>query len=493
MDSESINNLYYRYELTDNADISSETFQRRMYKSAQNNRNAFFFDLQTSKLSADILTSFFKQYLKPNDLLALNYDDLSLFKLSAANKQIIIKIKNKDEFDFINTSEKNDYSYLCSPLTKNDLDSLVLLHDKVSKIKLFWSFSPYKKEIKDSLTVNDINKYHHLYNKIKGLEIFNSHIPQSFELIPSADKSYTISWHFKSLIFNPLISVIIPTHNNLQFLSNVILHLTKQNISLEDFEIIIVDDGSSDFSSEILKDLFMSFQNKMNLKYIYWSKEHPEKGPQHFFRAGQARNLGVSQASAEKVIFLDSDMLVPENFLQLCIQNISEKTLIQFQRFHINQLISTDNRLFKDINVKTDTYIEESHYWSEFFFCDNWKSLPCYWKFTCTYALGIYKKDFIKLGQFKKYYVSYGFEDTDLGYEASLNEFDFKLVKSGLLHQTAYNKMQYSNSKLKRYKLLKKTAELFYLQHLDDKIYKLLGNYYRFQKPIKSLLRDFLT
>jgi hypothetical protein len=117
-------------------------------------------------------------------------------------------------------------------------------------------------------------------------------------------------------------------------------------------------------------------------------------------------------------------------------------------------------------------------------------SLKHHWKFTCTYALGLKKSDFMEVGRFKKYYVSYGFEDTDLGYELYKRKKTFFLVPMPLYHLTAYNQMQYQNSQLKRLKLLRKTAELFYLQHLNPEIYHLFGNFYRFQKKLPHYLRD---
>jgi hypothetical protein len=57
---------------------------------------------------------------------------------------------------------------------------------------------------------------------------------------------------------------------------------------------------------------------------------------------------------------------------------------------------------------------------------------------------------------------------------------------------TSYDQMQYKNSRLQRLKLLRRTAALFYLQHLNPKIYELFGNFYRFEKPLQNTLKDFL-
>ncbi len=97
------------------------------------------------------------------------------------------------------------------------------------------------------------------------------------------------------------------------------------------------------------------------------------------------------------------------------------------------------------------------------------------------------------MGRFKKYYTSYGFEDTDLGYEFSLRKKKSFLIQTPLLHLTAYDQMQYKNSKIKRLQLLRKTAGLFYLQHLNPEIYHAFGNFYSFEKPIRHSIRDLIS
>jgi hypothetical protein len=186
-------------------------------------------------------------------------------------------------------------------------------------------------------------------------------------------------------------------------------------------------------------------------------------------------------------------MLVPKNFITTALSSLQNYGVIQFQRFHIHQEISKSNPSYETVKVSSDTYIEEKHYWSSLFYCNDWQQLPQYWKYTCTYALGLKKKDFLDIGMFKKYYISYGFEDTDLGYEAHKRNLKFQLVKLPLLHLTAYDQMQYKNSFSKRVKLLKVTAELFYLQHIDKEIFNLLGDYLKMQKPFKSAIRDLFS
>jgi len=84
------------------------------------------------------------------------------------------------------------------------------------------------------------------------------------------------------------ITVIIPTYNRYEFLKRAILSVVSQSYRAK--EIIVIDDGSTDKTSQILQDF-------PNIKYIY----------QDNTGVSSARNLGISNASYEWIAFLDSD------------------------------------------------------------------------------------------------------------------------------------------------------------------------------------------
>lgn len=490
----STNNSFYRYEIESTDDISETVYARRKLKADQNNKTGFLFVLNENIKSLEPVTAFIAGKIRAQDVVQTTPRQHHLVSKKINRAQCLLNLRNAEDlkaFHDIGLPEFKTQNLLLSPRTTFDLNTLAEFHLKFADDYLiFWLFAPYNPQLRNSLTVKDICTKNIKYRMITGLEIYNSNIPRHYELEPLKPTSYKIAWAFSASSEKPVISVIIPTYNNVIFLSNVVFHLLQQTASRESYEIIIADDGSQDKSSEIIFSLFESYKNTANIKYVYWSKHHPIRGEQMFFRPGLARNLAARYSSGEYLLFLDSDMLTPADFITSAILQLKENDIIQYQRFHINQELSRNNPVYADIDLKRDTYIEEKDYWSELFFSESWPALPHFWKYTCTYALGISKEKFLGLGLFKKYYVSYGFEDTDLGYEAYKKKFRFKMVKTPLLHLTAYDMMQYRNSFTKRFTLLSKTAELFYLQHLDSEIYHLLGNYFRFQKPIKSFLKD---
>lgn len=491
----STNNSFYRFKIADINDISESTYLRRLTKSKQNYKNSLFFEIESNLKFLDLTTDFLSSKLRPTDHILCSAQDYPHLLKIANPAQLIIKITNSEHLQqFLKESSNIASQILFTPKVYSDLKKFAdYYRAHPQKFSYFWMFSPYNPDLIDSITAKQIVKFDINYKTIPGLEIFNTKVPTHYELEPIPNTSYRLDWKFSLENSNPLISVIIPSYNNALFLSNVVWHLINQNVDKALYEIIISDDGSTDNSSQILQQILLPFKNAINIKYIYWSKKHPIKGEQQFFRPGLARNLASRYSRGKYLQFLDSDILVPHNFIETCLNEMKTNDIIQFQRFHIHQEISKTNPNYNKIKLKTDTYIEEKEYWSELFFCDRWTDLPNYWKYTCTYALGIQKSKFYEMGLFKKYYISYGFEDTDLGYESHKRNLQFNLVKLPLLHLTAYDQMQYKNSFSKRFKLLRTTAELFFLQHLDKNIFHLLGNYYRAQKPVKSFVRDLFS
>ena len=90
---------------------------------------------------------------------------------------------------------------------------------------------------------------------------------------------------------NPKVSVIIPTYNSAQFIVETLESVFAQ--TYKNYEVIVVDDGSTDNTKEVLKP-YMS-----KIRYIY--KENG--GP------ASARNVGIKNARGEYIAFLDSDDL----------------------------------------------------------------------------------------------------------------------------------------------------------------------------------------
>lgn len=96
-----------------------------------------------------------------------------------------------------------------------------------------------------------------------------------------------------------LFSIIIPVYNRPDELNELLESLAAQ--TEKDFEVVVVEDGSAVSSHEVCQ----SWDNRLALRYF--EKENGGPGP--------ARNFGARHAGGEYLLILDSDVVVPQNYL----------------------------------------------------------------------------------------------------------------------------------------------------------------------------------
>jgi len=116
----------------------------------------------------------------------------------------------------------------------------------------------------------------------------------------------------KTKKFEPSISVIIPSYNEEKNIKNCIKHILNSNYDANKLEIICVDDGSTDNTINIIKDLIKKYSN---IKLI--------KGKHH--GKSKALNLGVERAKHDYVLTVDADTLLDKNFIKEIIAPFSDK------------------------------------------------------------------------------------------------------------------------------------------------------------------------
>jgi glycosyltransferase involved in cell wall biosynthesis len=495
---------YYYYQMESSNDLSHETFERRQMKLKKSNDRGFVFDLNSSHDQLFERLDFISQKINRDDALLFSenlftkeFDGLSWI-LKFSKQVVFIRVKSFSSFqrlkhflDFENVvlvfqcENISDLIAIISEAKKypfRDRKRMTILPEMYNtKSGRNISAQDYLKLIKDDPDIL-LNFYH------RKIPFWNHGVDSHFELEPLSE----VLWkkNASGPQGKPQLSVIIPTFNNARFLVNVITHLAGQNAKPESYEVIVVDDGSTDGTSEILKKYIHSHNLNINLKFIYWSKSNASRGDQNFFRPGQARNLAAQFAEGEFLFFLDSDMLVPSDFVEICLSELKSCDLIQFQRFHIKQKLSLTNPRYPQVSLDNDCYVEERYYWNQLFNCADWNSLVNPWKFVCTYALGVKQQDFFDLGRIRRHFISYGFEDTDLGFRFYKCQKKFRLIKRPLLHLTNYSQMQYQNSDFKRRELLSKTAKIFFLDHLDLEIGDTLRIFLGGEKNLLELLKD---
>ena len=104
-------------------------------------------------------------------------------------------------------------------------------------------------------------------------------------------------------------SVIIPVYNRPDEVDELLQSLTQQ--SFRDFEVVIVEDGSS----VPCKDVVEKYQQELNVHYY----TKPNSGP------GQTRNYAAERSNGEYLLILDSDCILPSGYLQAVEDELQRK------------------------------------------------------------------------------------------------------------------------------------------------------------------------
>lgn len=200
-------------------------------------------------------------------------------------------------------------------------------------------------------------------------------------------------------ISKPEISVIIPTYNVENYLHNCISSVMSQ--SYENFEVLCIDDCSTDSTVKIIKQFMESdgrirlFQNKANMGLEF------------------CRNLGMSYAKGKYIFFLDAEHSIEDNAFEL-FHDFSSKNELDILLFN---LIEESNDEGTDNNFSRQSL--DKYLLKIFNVCDLDKNLI----FSIPYnpCNKLYSKDFLEKHDIK-------FSDNESGYENIL--FFFKCMVS---------------------------------------------------------------
>ena len=193
------------------------------------------------------------------------------------------------------------------------------------------------------------------------------------------------------------ISVVIPTYNRKLILKKCLIALENQilNKLITSYEVIVIDDGSTDGTTDWIN------KNKKILPHVVLY-EQKHGGP------ALGRNLGVVKSKNDIIIFIDSDLIVLNDFL------IS----------HVNKLFN----YWEKFNKNCFTYgsvINTSNF-------DNpekepYKITDMSFAYFATGNVAISRELLLKVGLFDNSFTLYGWEDLELG--ERLKQFGTKLVK----------------------------------------------------------------
>lgn len=107
-------------------------------------------------------------------------------------------------------------------------------------------------------------------------------------------------------------SVVIPSYNRIDEIQDLVHSFQNLGFDRTRFEVIIIDDGSTDDTIEFLNQ----YTTTANFNLKYYSQKN--QGP------GAARNKGMEKSDGDFLIFIDSDCTVPENWLYEIDKNLTQ-------------------------------------------------------------------------------------------------------------------------------------------------------------------------
>ena len=152
----------------------------------------------------------------------------------------------------------------------------------------------------------------------------------------------------KSGTLNGLISCIIPVYNRERLITESVSSVLDQ--TYQNYEIIIVDDGSTDQTPEVIKNLAAEHPNK--IKILKQSNQGP----------GAARQFGLDHAQGEYIQFLDSDDLILPNKFELFVEAFESenKPDIVYATTHYYEIGNPENyMIWKLTNQKLDSVLPD--------------------------------------------------------------------------------------------------------------------------------------
>jgi len=188
-------------------------------------------------------------------------------------------------------------------------------------------------------------------------------------------------------------ALIVTTYNRPDALECVLRSVDQQQVMPQ--QVIIADDGST----EDTKQLIQSWQSRVPLVHA-WQ-------PDHGFRAAGARNLAIEMATAEHLIFIDGDCLIPPHFVAAHRRLIAPQRLIAGGRLLLSPEETTA--------VLAGSKLPQFNHWK-------FQDLPLgimrdlqakQWATVRTCNLGVMRCDALRVGGFDESYEGWGREDSD--------------------------------------------------------------------------------
>lgn len=140
------------------------------------------------------------------------------------------------------------------------------------------------------------------------------------------------------------ISVVVPIYNSENSLDVCLKSIVRQNY--KNFEIILIDDGSTDKSQEICRQYQKEYQNV----YYYYQLNSG---------VSAARNVGIDKATGDLIYFMDSDDILSPELFEIIVENF--KNDVECLWFKYDKIYSYDVCFKKTCDVNVDKFCSNKY------------------------------------------------------------------------------------------------------------------------------------
>ncbi|MFJ6200073.1 glycosyltransferase [Micromonospora sp. NPDC092111] len=209
-------------------------------------------------------------------------------------------------------------------------------------------------------------------------------------------------------------SLVIPTYNSRHLLEACLISLNHQSIAAGDsFEVLLVDDGSTDGTGEMVQKLEIDY----DLRYLFKPRT-PESC------RSATRNLGIGKAEGEVVVMVDGDQVLAPDFVAEHLRAHRDRTdlVVIGDRVYLEPGVVDLDALRRGFSLdavppvadrdERETILEK--------FSHNLHNLATRWHFLYGCNVSVRREHLLAVGGFDEAFKRWSFEDVELGYRLHL-------------------------------------------------------------------------
>ncbi|MCD6109269.1 glycosyltransferase family 2 protein [bacterium] len=205
------------------------------------------------------------------------------------------------------------------------------------------------------------------------------------------------------------LSIIIPTYNRAEILKDCLRRLNNQDFIKNEFEVIVVDDGSTDNTKEVVKNA--QKKSSVEINYLYQKNQGQ----------GVARNYALRYAKGRIIVFIGDDILVLPDFVK---QHLNYHRRYRRENEAVLGFIGWDPRLevtpfMEWLTNGSSVFGRFGGHQFAFEKLQGKKKADFNFFYTSNISL---KKSLLKRHPFDSKFSSYGWEDIELGYRLTKKE-----------------------------------------------------------------------